>query len=95
MSLTFGPINRVSLCFEGAENMIRTILDNLVVDAALFRAYLRTRLDVDVRHLSLPSGRSEGGPEPLSVRANNCTNEKSADPRYVCLSPEALPLRQP
>jgi hypothetical protein len=29
------------------------------------------------------------------VRASHCTNEKSADPRYVCLSPEALPLRQP
>jgi hypothetical protein len=50
VAVTFGPINCFSLRFEGAEDVIGMIFDDIIVDVAAFRTALRARFNVNVCH---------------------------------------------
>jgi hypothetical protein len=50
VALTFRPIDRFSLRFEGAEHVVRMVFDDIIVDMAPLRATLGTRFNVNVRH---------------------------------------------
>jgi hypothetical protein len=45
------PLDRFPLGPERAEDMIGMIFDNVVINASAFGPALRTRLNVDVRHV--------------------------------------------
>jgi len=54
MAHTFRPIDRFSLCFEGAEHVVGMVFDNIIVDMASLRAALGARFNVNVRHAFSP-----------------------------------------
>jgi hypothetical protein len=56
VALTFRPIDRFSLRFEGTEYVARVVFDDIIVDMAPFRAPLGARFNVNVRHALLPLG---------------------------------------
>jgi hypothetical protein len=57
VAVSFCPIDRFSLCFEGAEHMVHMVFDYIIVDWASLRPTLGTGLNVYVGHdlLSLDS----------------------------------------
>src|ERR1700720_274868 len=56
VAVTFRPIDRFSLRFEGAEHMVRMVFDDIVVDTAPLRAALWARFNVNIRHTVLSLG---------------------------------------
>jgi hypothetical protein len=54
VSVTFRPIDRFSLRFEGAEHMVRMVFDDIIVDTAPLRAALWARFNVNIRHTVSP-----------------------------------------
>jgi hypothetical protein len=53
VALTFRPIDRFSLRFEGAEHVVRMVFDDIIVNMAPLRATLGARFNVNVRHAPL------------------------------------------
>jgi len=56
VAVTFRPIDRFSLRFEGAEHMVRMVFDDIIVDTAPLRAALWARFNVNIRHTVLSLG---------------------------------------
>jgi hypothetical protein len=50
VALTFRPIDRFLLRFEGAEHVVGVVFDDIIVDGVAVRAALGARLNVNVRH---------------------------------------------
>jgi hypothetical protein len=53
VALLSGPVNRLPLCFECREYVVRMIFHHIVVYRASLLASLGTRLNVNIRHLVL------------------------------------------
>jgi hypothetical protein len=56
VALTFRPIDRFSLRFEGADHVIRMVFYDIIVDTAPLRAALWPRFNVNIRHALLSLG---------------------------------------
>jgi hypothetical protein len=54
VTLTFRPIDRFSLRFEGAEHVVRMVFDDIIVDMAPLRSFLGPHFNVNVRHALSP-----------------------------------------
>ena len=50
VTLRFRPIDCFFLGFESAQLMVRMVFDYIILNGRPFRATLRTRFDVNVRH---------------------------------------------
>jgi hypothetical protein len=67
MTLFPSPFDCFMLGLEGAQDVIRVVLDNEIVNWTALGATLRAGLNVNVRHANLRLGKS---------RAENCTSAK-------------------
>jgi hypothetical protein len=56
VTLTFRPIGRFFLRFEGAEYVVGMIFDDIILDRAPLRAALGACFNVNVRHVLLSLG---------------------------------------
>jgi len=78
MALSFRPINRFSLRFEGAEHVVRMVFDDIIVDPAPLRTSFGPRLDIDVRHPSLlprsDSRRDDASAQEIVITDGRQTN---------------------
>jgi len=71
VAVSFCPIDRFSLCFEGAEHMVHMVFDNIIVDGASLRPTLGTGLNVYVGHDFLSLG-SFVGEMRITQSLNRC-----------------------
>jgi hypothetical protein len=56
MALTFRPIDRFSLRFEGGEHVVRMVFHDIIVGRTSLSAALGARFNVNVRHALLSLG---------------------------------------
>src|SRR5947209_4586870 len=82
MALSFGPINRFSLCLEGAEHMVRMVFGDIIVDPAPLGTALGPRLELTFA-IPVSSLRGQTRAEIGSVQRNCITNGRQTN----CLEP--------
>jgi hypothetical protein len=92
--LSFGPIDRFLLRFEGAEHMVRMIFDYIIVDATSLGRALGARFNVNVAHALLPEivhyGPKAGFRVKRSVdsrRVGGCLDKTGAFSKCCLVSP--------
>jgi hypothetical protein len=95
VAVSFCPIDRFSLCFEGAEHMVHMVFDYIIVDGASLRPTLGTGLNVYVGHDLLSLGsfcwRNENYTKPKPLPDLVLAFRRSLPGRFVPASHKIKP----